>query len=195
MVGNDVVDLGDREVLEGPTHPRFDDRVFGAEERRRIRESSVPGRTRWVLWAAKEAAFKLARKCDPRVVFSPRRFGVSLGLPGRATVRHEEQTFSVRIATPGHALHALALEPSRSGGRFVWAVEACRPGDDPSRAARSLAARVLAEEIHLPQSALHFEKQGRIPSIRVDGRDELLDLSISHHGRYVAFASDLGASV
>ena len=36
MVGNDVVDLGDREARTGPAHSRFDTRVFSAGERRAI---------------------------------------------------------------------------------------------------------------------------------------------------------------
>ena len=65
MIGNDVVDLGDAEVQPGATHPRFDARVFAREEREALRASGAPNRLRWILWAAKEAAYKAARKLDP----------------------------------------------------------------------------------------------------------------------------------
>jgi hypothetical protein len=40
--------------------------------------------------------------------------------------------------------------------------------------------------------AVHIGRSGRIPTVEVDGRG--LDLSLSHHGRFVAFACDLGAA-
>ena len=189
MVGNDVVDLGDREVLEGPAHPRFDARVFASAERALLGASADPDRLRWTLWAAKEAAYKLARKRDARVIFSPRRFVVSLREPGRARVSFGEQRFAIRIAAAGHALHALAHDAERRPGQLVWAVEPVRRSADPSQAARRLAARVLGEELDLPRGAFRFGRRGRVPTLSVDGR--ALDLSLSHHGRFVAFATEL----
>ena len=196
MVGNDVVDLGDREVLQGPTHPRFDARVFTPEERELLLESENTERMRWTLWAAKEAAYKLAKKLDPAVVFSPRRFAVMMTAPGRAEVLHRGRRLAVRIAEAGKALHAVAFEP-RAQRLLLWAVEARRRGADPSRAARSLAARVLAEELGVTRRSLRFGRRGRVPTARVfgpDGRDTPLDLSLSHHGRFVAFACQLEAA-
>lgn len=194
MVGNDVIDMGDREVLQGPTHPRFDLRVFAPEERAVLAASGQPDRMRWMLWAAKEAAYKLARKLDPQVVFSPSRFLVKLTAPGRGTVRHQARRFAVRLAETGKALHALALEEEAPAGRLVWAVEARRRGTDPSRAARALATGVLAEELGLAPETLRFGRRDRVPSIRAEGLAEPLDLSLSHHGRFVAFACDVGAT-
>ena len=78
MVGNDVVDLRDPEVQPGACHARFDARVFAAAELEAVRVSPVPQWLRWMLWAAKEAAYKVAKKDDARTVFSPSRFVVSL---------------------------------------------------------------------------------------------------------------------
>ena len=84
MIGNDVVDLLDPESLPETLHPRFDTRVFTAREREAIAAS--PGddaaRARWKLWAAKEAAYKLARKRRPATVFSPHRFAVEVDPTG-----------------------------------------------------------------------------------------------------------------
>lgn len=191
MLGNDVIDLGDREVLEGPAHPRFDARVFAADERAALERSPRPALLRWTLWAAKEAAYKLARKQDPGVVFSPRRFVVALAGRDRARVRYADEDISVRFASAGHALHALALDAEAPRQRLVWAVER-RRRSDPSRAARRLAARVLGEELGLPLHAFRFGRSGRAPTLSVEGSNQRIDLSLSHHGRYVAFACQLG---
>jgi phosphopantetheinyl transferase (holo-ACP synthase) len=192
MVGNDVIDLGDREVIEGPTHPRFDQRVFAAAERALLRSSRSPGLLRWTLWSAKEAAYKLARKRNSRVIFSPRRFVVDLEQADRARIHHGSIEFTVRIASAGHALHALAQDAGRGDDRLVWAVEPKGRDADPSRAARALAARVLGEELELPAEAFRFGRHGRVPTLAVEGRRGSLDLSLSHHGRFVAFACQVG---
>jgi len=188
MVGNDVIDLGDREVIEGPAHPRFDQRVFTAAERALLRSSRAPELLRWTLWSAKEAAYKLTRKRNPGVIFSPRRFAVRLAEPDRALVRHDDVELPVQLTSAGRALHALALDSDPQTERLVWAVER-RPAEaDPSRAARALAARVLGEELELPASAFRFGRRGRVPTLTAEGRRGSLDLSLSHHGRFVAFA-------
>ncbi len=191
MVGNDVVDLGDREVLEGPAHPGFDARVFTPGERDLLAGSRDADRTRWTLWAAKEAAFKLARKLDPSVVFSPRRFKVLPTAPGRAQVLHSGRRLAVRIAEAGKALHAVAFEPRSPGPMLLFGVEALRRGSDPSRAARALAARALIEELGVRRRSLRFGRRGRVPTVRVEGSETGLDVSFSHHGRFVAFACQL----
>ena len=80
MVGNDVVDLADAEAAPGACHSRFDTRVFGERERRQLEMADDPQRMRWILWAAKESAYKAARRCEPRVIFSPARAPVRLTL-------------------------------------------------------------------------------------------------------------------
>ncbi len=76
MLGNDVVDLCDRDSHPTTLHPRFDERVFTDGERAALAASDSIGRERWRIWAAKEAAYKAARKLDARICFSPRRFVV-----------------------------------------------------------------------------------------------------------------------
>src|SRR5574337_2138325 len=77
MVGNDVVDLADPQCLPLGTHPRFDQRVFAQSELRLIHASATPAWMRWMLWAAKESAYKILRKQDPAMTFAPRRFVVA----------------------------------------------------------------------------------------------------------------------
>ena len=93
MVGDDVVDLGDPEARA--VHPRFDARVFGTAERALLAASREPECLRWVLWAAKEAAWKLAAKRGPRPIFSPVGFAVEQQqdrrLPEPSGGRFEEQ--------------------------------------------------------------------------------------------------------
>jgi len=193
MVGNDVVDLRDPEVVKGPAHPRFDARVFARSEREALRQSGAPERLRWLFWGAKEAAYKLARKLDPTVVFSPSRFVVTLDATLVGQVCHQERSYPVKLAAGGDSVHAIATE-SHSAGRIVAGIASTEAALDSSRAVRELATTALAERLRMPTEAIRIGRDGRIPTLEVLGRDTALDLSLSHHGRFVAFACDLGGA-
>jgi hypothetical protein len=187
MVGNDVVDLGDGEVL-APRHPRFDERVFCPRERALLAASDGRERLRWILWAAKEAAYKLARKRDPRTVFSPPRFSVSLGERLRGRVAHAGALFEVAVRAERDLVHAVASDGSSPGERLLCGAAAAADLRDPSASVRDLAIRGVAAQLGVPEEDLCVERSARIPRLRARGR--ALDLSLSHHGRFVAFACD-----
>jgi len=189
MVGNDVVDLSDQDVRCAP-HPRFDARVFAAGERAALDASGARTRLRWMLWAAKEAAYKLVRKRDPRVSFSPRRFVVRLDARLEGEVEHAGRVYAVRLGNAGDALHAVARDGSPA--RIVSGVAATQDLRHASRAARELASLAVAEHLGVPLDAILLGRRGRIPTLQVRGLATPLDLSLSHHGRFVAFACDLG---
>jgi hypothetical protein len=202
MVGNDVVDLGDPDCRPGATHPRFDARVFADCERRALAVSGAPQRLRWMLWAAKEAAYKALRKLEPRTVFAPPRFAVRLGAAGEGMaekevglaarvgeVRHGGRALRVRVEVCGQRVHAIA----RSGGGSVLRAGSTEvpAGMSPGDEARREALRHVAAHLGIDPSALRIEKEGRIPSVwRGPGRLPL-DLSLSHHGRYAAWALEI----
>jgi phosphopantetheinyl transferase (holo-ACP synthase) len=195
MVGNDVVDLADRETAPLAMHPRFDERVFAAEELLWIRREGDPARRRWMLWAAKESAFKAAKRLDPSSSFSPRRVLVRLDDDSTGTVRLAERTFSVQVRLDRDVCHAVAWADRAhlarspivvSGVRLVTACEA-----SPRLAARAFAAESVAAYLGIAASDLQLVKDGRLPRLRLHGRAAGLDVSLSHHGRFVAFACAL----
>lgn len=76
MIGNDLVDLYARETAGKSGDARFVKRVFTAREAELIAGSPNPDYALWMLWAAKEAAYKVARKLAPEVIFAHSRFEV-----------------------------------------------------------------------------------------------------------------------
>ena len=193
MVGNDVIDLADPEVVKGSTHPRFDARVFARSEREALHQSGAPKRLRWFFWAAKEAAYKLAKKQDLSVIFSPSRFVVTLDATLKGEVIHADHRYPVRLSAGSDSVHAIATEDDEVSG-VVSGLAVTDTPLEASRAVRELAARALAERLRMPSEALRIRRRGRVPILEVLGRDAVLDLSLSHHGRFVAFACDLGGA-
>ncbi len=76
MIGNDLVDLRAREAAGKSGDARFVKRVFTAREAALIAGSASPDTALWMLWAAKEAAYKVARKLAPDVIFAHSRYEV-----------------------------------------------------------------------------------------------------------------------
>jgi len=193
MVGNDVIDLGDPEARPGGCHARFDARVFAAVELEQLAASTAPVRLRWILWAAKEAAFKVAKKDDARTIFSPRRFVVCVTSGTQARVAHDARRFAVELEIGARYVHAIATDGGNPGARVVAGVERIAWGGStcPGSAARTLAIRALAPLLGIAAAELSVAREARVPRLCRGSVDVATDLSLSHHGRFVAFACTL----
>ncbi len=192
MVGNDIVDLGDPEAQPELLHPRFDRRVFTADELALIKTHSKPNQMRWMLWACKESAFKLVKRGRPSTVFSPRAFEVEMEGSGTAWVHHHGSTVSIEIARHGDAIHAVAAWKRDEGHRIISGVGKTRA--NPSDAVRELARQHLARVYSCRSAEIEIASgPDRIPKLLVGGRESQRFISLSHHGRFVAFACSLVA--
>jgi phosphopantetheinyl transferase (holo-ACP synthase) len=221
-IGNDVVDLGDPEAAAGACHARFEKRVFAPEEVALLDASAGSRRLRlrWTLWAAKEAAYKVARKRDATIVFSPRRFMVRLHDDTRATVEHQvehqQHRFTVALDLGARHVHAIARDgratctdgsdghaapipapAPAAAARIIARVATLEPGNRacPGDLVRALAITTLAPLLAPAPAILSIVRDGRIPRL-YDAHGPLdADLSLSHHGRFVAFACVLPVHV
>jgi phosphopantetheinyl transferase (holo-ACP synthase) len=193
MLGNDVVDFGDAESRAAGLHPRFDRRVFDPVERAWIAASPHGEHVRWLIWAAKESAYKAARKQDPRTVFAPVRFAVRRAGVSRATVVAGTRRFDVDLVMNARHVHAVARGTADSPGPLCTAVAPLPAGATPSDAVRQLVVATLAPILGVTCDALSIRRHGRIPELWLHGRRSAADLSLSHHGRFVAFACVLPA--
>jgi phosphopantetheinyl transferase (holo-ACP synthase) len=198
MVGNDVVDLRDPESAPETLHPRFDTRVFGESERAAIAASEDSARLRWKFWAAKESSYKLARKLSPTTVFAPARFVVVLSDAETVTVTHGDARYRVAFTENAGALHAVATQADDENAEVLagWrrlAVGEIASGDPeaPSRAVRELLCERLAARLGVSPDALEVRRRGRVPYLWLNGKPAPVDLSLSHHGGWLAFACEL----
>jgi phosphopantetheinyl transferase (holo-ACP synthase) len=193
-VGNDVVDLDDPDTRLDGLHSRWDERVFGAAERRALEASSSRHLLHWALWAAKESAYKARKRLEPETVFSPREFEVELSpLPATVgvavgRVAHRGEVFELEVHLDGASVHAVAKSTDAAGARVLWKVESAL--GDPGVAARRLAATAIGSALGLDPADLRIV--GRPPVAMHGGRRLEVGLSLSHHGRFVAFACALG---
>jgi phosphopantetheinyl transferase (holo-ACP synthase) len=185
-VGNDIVDLAVTRAR--PEHPAFAQRVCSEAELRLLGASTDRARTLWCLFAAKEAAYKALSKLRG-VRFVPRAFEVDESL---TRVRHAELELKLRVFDGAEFVHALAFAGDREP---LWDSQECR---SPSTSAevRALVCRLAASYLRERREAFAVVRDalGRAwdgygpPRLLLRGRSAGLDVSLSHHGRYVACA-------
>ena len=209
LVGNDVVDLRDPFSQPEVIHPHFDARVFTPTERKKLPEPHLIHQHRWALWAAKESSYKVARKFDPSVRFLPRQFVVDRLEERWAVVHGGGGSFFVHLRHCDDWVHAVATSyaspsgtlsgmPSRwQSGSFTRGHQVLRSAEvglvesalgDPSRIVRELARESIASGMAVASEEVRVESSGRIPQVRMGDTELQVDLSLSHHGRYVACA-------
>ena len=149
---------------------------------------------RWWLWAAKEAAYKAARRRDAATCFSPRRFEVTLGEALRGAVRFRGRLYALRIEAGADFAHAVASEkgvealPTACGLGPVAAANGTRDPQAPGRAARALAISGISKRLGVAPAELSIARVARMPELRLRGAATPAILSLSHHGRYAAWA-------
>lgn len=215
FVGNDVVDLTDPRTRGRESDTRFLQRVFTPREREVIATAASPEAEVWCLWAAKEAAYKVASKVlGSPPVFAHAAFAVSWtsrqGDVVQGAVAYEGTDYPVRVERLADVVHAVALSP----GSPVTPVVAIEPLGDTSledllrsltpreseavhsrasAAVRVGARRAVAGLLELPEDQVEIVCDPgvtgrRPPRVFVQGSPGPADVSLSHHGALVAWA-------
>lgn len=210
FVGNDLVDFAADHNRGRIGQSRFLERALTLDERDRLARENAGDYGFALLWSAKEAAYKAARKHDPMLVFAPRRWQVDVDSLApdpderKATVAiAPNTTVIVRWQQGDDWLHCVALLGASPGfvdeavARSID-VEAC--GDFAEReragfscpesgAVRNLAKRLLHDHgIRGIEIVRDPDAHRRLPPRVYAGEDPLsgVDVSLSHDGRFVA---------
>ena len=218
LTGNDIVDLTVPGSVDKAADSRFVNRVFHEEERRFLETQEDVTLALWLLWAAKEAAYKIVCKLvQPRPVFSHRRFRV---LPGEASLRlltqgeffarviWQEIETEVFFDVSAERLHAVAVwQPAKraekpellAGCRKISDTELSRTPSGGTLSALSQAVRrhalpAFAEFLGVSEKSLKIDRPNQPdprqpPRLFLDGRPAPIDISLSHHGHWVAWSA------
>ena len=191
LVGNDVVDLGDPDARGAHLRERLVQRVLSEPERARLASAGSPHELFWALFAAKEAAYKVVAKIRPGVVFAHRLFEVG---PALEDVRYGDLRLPLEVSAAGDCVHALAWTsraPELSG------VATAAPGAALGLAARAALIAAVSRRLGCGAGELSVLRPEVLggwdglgpPQILRRGEPLDADVSLSHDGRFVAFAA------
>jgi hypothetical protein len=198
-VGNDIVDLNAPGNAGKSRDSRFLDRVFTEGERQRIAGASSPDRLLWMLWAAKEAAYKALSRGSLAVCSIPRRYPVFLddaepvaeGMPCTGRVATPKGELALVVVATAQWVHALAAEARPD--RLCHGVALVAGDEDPSSSGRSHFLQTVAGLTGCPAEVLAIASNPDgtgAPRLLFSGRPLDAPFSLSHDGRFTAFACD-----
>lgn len=185
LVGNDIVDLDDPAIATSHLRDRFVARVLSEAERERLSGASDAKSYVWVHLAAKEAAYKVVAKLEASPILAHRRFEVASDL---RTIRYEEHELRLEVETGERFVHAVAW---LGGTRPLRQVTTVAEGESHSLKVRQLLLAQLggADELEVVRRPVPRSWDGFGPPmvLRRGARVEV-DVSLSHDGRYAAWA-------
>lgn len=196
MIGNDIVDL---HFFDSPFyhHVQYLDRICTPAESRVVRQSADPCRTLAIIWASKEAAYKLLSKQLVRCSFIPEEFVTHLDArvvphsKANCLVAHAGARANVSICMTEAWVHAVATQHHDDVVHWIVRdIEKCySPGCKTcyeSEAARILATELLSNHGH-EDTVVEFV--GRVPTLRAQsGVPAGIGISLSHHGAFASAA-------
>jgi len=215
IVGNDIVDLRDTEAVGKAQDLRFVQRVLCPLEYQEFQQQCCDT-TLWLLWAAKEAAYKVICKLSniSPVARSLRVVGLSHrhAHHGGAQVRWRDLELPIRWNRSADYVHCVAWWPKPRERDLQTSIRSVVDSIDASHNSRaalsqhwpasasSVAVRSMARELFKALSDLPIEIIRRPgprglgpPRFCLNGRPlSGWDLSLSHHGRYLAAAVSHG---
>ena len=87
----------------------------------------------------------------------------------------------------GDCIHAVACRGADPDALRCGVAETA--GADPGASARALALQDLAGRLGVPLPDLRIERRRRVPELHLRDSRQGIPLSLSHHGRYAAFAA------
>ena len=119
---------------------------------------------------------------------------VNLDASLRGAVEHEGRILPVRIEEEAARIHAIVSTCDTSDPRVYSRSAPIEESVEVSAAARTLAIDTIAPVLGVPPEDLEIVRSGRIPLLLRRGGRACGDLSLSHHGRFVAFACEISAT-
>jgi len=165
-----------------------------------LKNADNPDLALWSFWACKETAYKVVKKYLSAVAFVPRRWNVVLktnrseNAEGKVDLLGKEE-IHVRLFSNSDYVHCVGTDNLKLLNKLIWRVEAL-PGKEkinPSLFLRNCVTNDLAKNLSLNADQIKIKKtrQGgelQPPQVYVDGQKTDIDISLSHDGRFVAYA-------
>ncbi|KQC07360.1 MAG: hypothetical protein APR62_00600 [Smithella sp. SDB] len=153
----------------------------------------------WSLWVSKETAYKVIKKTYPDTAFIPRQWQVVFNrfqseyAEGKVEIAGKDEIF-IRLFSNSDYIHCIGTDKPAILDKIIGQVEILpEQQDDPSLFVRLCLARKLAEHFSLNLNQItikRIKEKGELqpPRVYIDGRKTDIDISLSHDGRFIAYA-------
>ena len=182
---------------------RFINRVFTPDEQKQLLDSTNPDTMLWALWTAKETAYKIASKSHAAVFSVPRAYKVNFEadlaeLDENSAVSGVVETscgpIQMKVFQTCDFVHCIGTTGTfKAIDSIIWGVQRINTSMNESFFVRKAARKSLSLYLnHNPDEIEIRRLRGPYglepPIVYVKDRRAMIDISLSHEGRFVAYA-------
>ena len=186
MIGNDIVDLNLSLQTPKTENLRFLKKICSEDEIDFILKSDAPELSLWRVWSMKESAYKIIVKKSGINLFIPKKIKTEFLDKKNGKIHSEWGEFLSVTQQDDSFLHTVSIDIECSPFSSV------RKSNEKNQSAevRNLLVRELSE-IHPEKYKLEnlsIEKKERVPFLLYENKAMNFDISLSHHGEWLAYA-------
>jgi phosphopantetheinyl transferase (holo-ACP synthase) len=178
---------------------RFLKKILTDAEIEFVKNAENPGTALWSLWACKETAYKVIKKSSPDTAFTPRRWQTVFdthqsGYSDGEVIIPETGSVFIRVFSTSEYVHCIGADSNQALDKIIFKVQALPDEEtNPSLFSRSCLAQSIAKHFSLESRAIKIKRtknSGELqpPLLYVGGKKTDIDISLSHDGRFVAYA-------
>jgi phosphopantetheinyl transferase (holo-ACP synthase) len=197
------VDLREPANAGKSRNSRFLKKILTNAEIEFVQNAKNPDATLWSYWACKETAYKVIKKSCLDAAFLPRRWTAvfnktqSKYSDGEVIIPEKGKVY-VCLFSNSQYVHCVGADSLAALDKLIWSVEALPEKEEvnPSLFLRNRLGQKLAEYFSLNIHDIKIKRareSGELqpPRVYVSGRKTNIDISLSHDGRFVAYAYHL----
>lgn len=186
MIGNDLVDLQQAAKDSNWNRPRFLDKVFTNKEQSIIFSSENKHQMVWLLWSMKEAAYKAYVREFENVFFNPKRIQCQLGLNNEGAAHIDDMIYYLKSRMTSEYVYSVArsrTDKCVETGLFKLFSK------NQSEAVSTELLTHIALSLDCDSSSVKIQKtELGVPNLFLNERQVFQALSMTHHGKYGAYA-------
>ncbi len=188
MIGNDIVDLQVSKFSSKVRRLRFINKAFSEKEKEAILKPANTISVLWRIWSMKESAYKAYCRLGGETFHDPKRIECTLTNSNSGTVRIGDRCFKTQTRLSDDYVHTIAFSKD-----IIEVVSECFRIDNTSYTAQHKACKEallneLTEEMNGKPGLDLVKNEVGMPHVLANGNRLGVTCSISHHGRYGAYA-------
>jgi len=187
MVGNDIVDIAEAKQKSNWQRPRFLEKLFTLKEQQIIHKSENSFIMVWRLWSMKEAAYKLYTQIQPSRFYNPKQFECEIN-ESQGKVSYKDFTCHVKTKITSQYI----ISETRLVAQDMISESIKIYNSSPkyqSDMTKDILLSKVAEQYTILKDDLKLVKsEFGIPYVYQNSKKLNINISISHHGNYGAYA-------
>ena len=189
MIGNDIVDLKQAAKDSNWKRRGFLDKVFTTEEQQLIFSAKDKDQMVWLLWTMKEAAYKAHLQKTEIPFFNPKKIRCQLVSETEGFVSVFKAKYQTKSILTEDWIHTQTVSEENTFGFSDCFLVDALSNISQSEVVRQKLVAYYSATYEIVQSDIKIVKNSfGIPILKIRNQTLKKSLSLSHHGRFGAFA-------